>query len=242
MENEEMELDLGQVWRVIKKNLIWFILICLLCGGVAYTYTKLLVVPKYTSTSEIIIVKDSNSQSQAITYSDIQLSNQLGPQYEAIIMSDTVSDEVIGNLGLSKYGITNKQYKKMVSLPDTNSNQVIDISVTTEDPELSAKISNEIVKVARIKITDIMHVDNVTVLNVAKVPTVPSSPNTMTNVAIGVVIGMVICALITIIKVLTDTKIKSEDEVKAILDYPIIATIPEFDTDENKGGNKNVNA
>lgn len=241
MEKEEvMELDLKKVWQVIKKNFIWFILICLLCGGVAYTYTKLLVTPLYKSTAKIIVVKDSDASNEKITSSDITLAQKLKDSYKEIIKSDRVANNVIKTLNLN---ITSTNYRNMVSLPETSSDQVIDIAVTSSNPELAQKMANQIVKVFQTEAYSIMHVNNVDILNEAQLPKQPSSPNYATNVMIGVIVGIVICAIIVIAKVLTDTKVKTAEEVKEIFNLPIIGTIPEFEIKTNEvGGNKNVNA
>ena len=79
-----------------------------------------------------------------------------------------------------------------------------------------------------------MQIENVSVLNNAKIPTKKSGPSGLKNTAIGILIGMVICAFITLYQLLTDTKVKTEEEVKVIFDYPIIGVIPEFKV--GKGG------
>ena len=112
----------------------------------------------------------------------------------------------------------------------------MNITAKTNDPKLSADIANEVVSVFQQKIYDIMQIENVTILNNAKVPTVPSGPSATKNTAIGAAIGIMICGAYTVIKVLTDTKVKTEEEVKKIFDYPIIGVIPEFDAEE--GGKK----
>ena len=103
------------------------------------------------------------------------------------------------------------------------------MTVTTNDPKLSADIANEIVSVFERKIYDIMQIENVTTLTEAKIPQKKSGPSTIKNVAIGGLIGLVICGIITLISLFTDTKVKTEEEVKAIFDYPVIGTIPYFE-------------
>ena len=79
------------------------------------------------------------------------------------------------------------------------------------------------------KIYDIMQIENVTTLSDAKVPQRKSGPSTMKNTAIGGAIGLMICAGIVVLQLFMDTKVKTEDEVKKIFDYPIIGSIPDFE-------------
>ena len=83
-----------------------------------------------------------------------------------------------------------------------------------------------------IDIYDIMQIENVTTLTEAKIPQKKSGPSTIKNVAIGGLIGLVICGIITLISLFTDTKVKTEEEVKQIFDYPIIGSIPYFEIKE----------
>ena len=74
-----------------------------------------------------------------------------------------------------------------------------------------------------------MQIENVTTLTDAKVPEKKSGPSTLKNTAIGGAIGLLICAAIVVLQLFTDTKVKTEEEVKKIFDYPIIGSIPDFE-------------
>lgn len=238
--NDDYEISLVQIWEVIKKNFVIFLAILIVFGTIAFAGSKFLMEKKYSATATLIIVKDNdNAVSQTFTYSDVQLSQKLVSTYSQIMLSEAISDTVIANLDLgNKYGIDSGIYKKIVDITNANNTEVMEVSVTTNDPHLSADIANEVVEVFQEKIYDIMNVDNVTILNKAKVPTAPSGPNAKINTAIGVLVGMVVCFAIIIIKLLTDTKVKTEEELKAIFDYPIIGLIPDFLN--SNGGKKKV--
>ncbi len=227
----EYEIDLVQIFEIIKEKLLLFILICMICCTAALCVTKFLMKEKFTATSKLIIVQKSDSATaQNYTYSDQQLSQKLASTYSQIIMSEAISDPVISNLDLfNQYGIDSEKYRSIVKVSSANNTEVIDVSVTTSDPVLSADIANEVVNVFESKIYDIMQIENVTTLTEAKVPTKKSGPSTMKNTMIGGLLGLVICGLITVIQLFTDTKVKTEDEVKKIFDYPIIGSIPDFE-------------
>lgn len=230
--DEIIEIDLLHVLEIIKKNLIMFISICIVTCTIGFAISKFVLDETFTAVAKIIIVKDekaSSSSSTSITYSDIQLSQKLASTYQQILMSEAISDTVIDNLNLREYGIDSGKYGKIVTVKAADSTEVMNISVETTDPKLSANIANEIVKVFISKIYDIMEIQNVTILNNAKVPSRKSGPSTFKWTAIGGLIGACICALIAFIEAITDTKIKSEKEVKEIFtDCPIIGSIPDF--------------
>ena len=228
----DYEIDLVQVFEIIKKKLILFILVCMVCCTVALYITKYVMKEEFTASAKLIVVQKSDSASaqQNYTYSDLQLSQKLAATYSQIIMSEAISDPVISNLNLyDEFGIDSAKYNKIVKVSSANNTEVININVTTNDPVLSADIANEVVNVFEEKIYDIMRIENVTTLTDAKIPQKKSGPSTLKNTVIGGLLGMLICAAITVIDLLTDTKVKTEEEVKKIFDYPIIGSIPEFE-------------
>lgn len=228
----EDEIDLTQIFEIIKDKLILFILICMVCCTIALCVTKFLMKKEYTATAKLIVVQKSDSVSaqQNYTYSDLQLAQKLAATYSQIIMSEAISDPVITNLDLyDKYEIDSEKYGKIVKVSSANNTEVMNIEVTTNDPQLSAEIANEVVDVFEEKIYDIMQIENVTTLTDAKVPEKKSGPSTLKNTAIGGALGLLICAAIVVLQLFTDTKVKTEEEVKKIFDYPIIGSIPDFE-------------
>ena len=228
----EEEIDLTQIFEIIREKLILFILICMVCCTIALCITKFVMKEEYTATAKLIVVQKSDSASaqQNYTYSDLQLSQKLAATYSQIIMSEAISDPVITNLNLyDKYQIDSEKYGKIVKVSSANNTEVMNIEVTTNDPQLSADIANEVVDVFEEKIYDIMQIENVTTLTDAKVPQKKSGPSTLKNMAIGGILGLLFCAGIVVLQLFTDTKVKTEEEVKKIFDYPIIGSIPDFE-------------
>ncbi|MEA5026317.1 putative capsular polysaccharide biosynthesis protein YwqC [bioreactor metagenome] len=238
MENEEaVFIDLQHVLDILKKYWLIFTLIIIACGCFFGIFTKYFVDKTYTAVGKIIVVKqaDSNLTLDSLTYSDIQLSQKLVDTYSEIMKSEVISDAVIKNLNLQ---ISNATYNQMVTVSSVNDTEVIVISVESLDPELSAKMANMIIEVFIDKIYDIMNINNVSVLNNAKIPTSASGPSIMLNIIIGIMIGLVLCTVYIFYSLLTDNKVKTEEELKTIFDYPIIGKIPllaEMDVRESRG-------
>lgn len=235
--NDVIEIDLLQVWNVIKKNIIMFIAICILTCTAGFAYSKFMLDETYTATTKIIILKDESNgaTSGSITSSDLSFSQRLTSTYTQIIKSEAIAEPVIDNLDLlNRYGITPGAYNSMVSVGSVNSTEVMEIGVTSTDPQLCADMANEIIDVFMDKVYDMLQIQNITILSRAKVPTGKTGPSYTKYIGIGGLIGLLICAAIVVLKILTDTKIKNEDQVKEIFpDYPIIGIIPNFEVKED---------
>lgn len=237
IEQDEYEIDLLQILEIIKQKFWLFLAIGIVCCSAAFCITKYLMKEEFTAEAKMIIVQksDAAASQQQYTYSDIQLSQKLASTYSQIIMSEAISDDVINKMNLYElYEIDSEKYSKIVKVSSADNTEVMNVKVTTNDPKLSADIANEIVSVFERKIYDIMQIENVTTLTEAKIPQKKSGPSTIKNVAIGAFIGLMICGIITLIQLFTDTKIKTEEEVKEIFDYPIIGTIPYFEVNEKE--------
>ena len=237
-EQDEVYIDLTRFWETFKKCWVLCVTITLLFTIVGYLVSAFLLSEEFTATSRLIVVQQQNPDAtQQITYNDVQLSQKLVNTYSEIIKSEAVLDQVSQNLNII---YDYEDLKNMLTVASVNNTEVFDVSITSNDPKLSADITNEIVDVFREDIKDIMNVSNITVLNEAKVPSEKSGPSNIKNAAIGFVAGFMISGLIVVIKTLKDTKIKTEEEVRAIFDYPIIGVIPNVDLSKyNKGGKGN---
>ena len=237
-EQDEVYIDLTRFWETFKKCWVLCVTITLLFTIVGYLVSAFLLSEEFTATSRLIVVQQQNADAtQQITYNDVQLSQKLVNTYSEIIKSEAVLDQVSENLNII---YDYEDLKNMLTVASVNNTEVFDVSITSNDPKLSADITNEIVDVFREDIKDIMNVSNITVLNEAKVPSEKSGPSNIKNAAIGFVAGFMISGLIVVIKTLKDTKIKTEEEVRAIFDYPIIGVIPNVDLSKyNKGGKGN---
>jgi len=230
--NDSYELDLQRFWEVIKKSKWVISLILVLCCVGTGLATHFLMTKEYSATASIVIV--SNESDQAMTYSDVQLSQKLTTTYGRILMSESVGEQVIKNLGLIEKGITVLDYKEIVSVSSEANTEILDITAKTSDPILSAQIANETVKVFSNQVYNIMNIRNVTILDQAKIPTKPSGPNMKRNLILGLAVGVFLSFIIVGIKYIKDTKVRTTEEVKKLLGWPIIGNIP----DRDQGGKK----
>ena len=96
--DEELEIDLVEVFRLFLKRW-WMIIGCgILCAAAAFGYTKAFVTPQYEATSMIYILSKTTSISSAI---DLQLGKQLTVDFQTLATSRTVVERVIDELNLN---------------------------------------------------------------------------------------------------------------------------------------------
>lgn len=102
MENQrnkdEIEIDLLELISVLLGR-IWLILGAgMFCGIICFAVSSFVLTPVYESTTRIYIL--NKSESQSVTYSDVQMGTQLTKDYAELINSRYVLEEVLQKLSL----------------------------------------------------------------------------------------------------------------------------------------------
>ena len=88
--------------------------------------------------------------------------------------------------------------------------------------------TEEITKVFVEKVKDIYKMDNINIVDIAKIPEKPYNINHKTDVIIFTAIGFIIACLYVFIRGMMDTTIKTAEEAERRLGLPVIALIPNY--------------
>lgn len=188
---------------------VWQILLCLVLGAaVAFGYTRFLVTPLYKAASSIYIVSASNNS--VVNLTDLQIGAQLTSDYQELLYSRPLLEDVIENLDLET---TTKKLSDMIEVTNTSGTRILKITVTSPDPVEAADIANELVKQACIYLPQIMETDEPNLVERAIPPTVKSSPSYAKNIVLGGLLGVVLCCGVLVVQYLLDDTLKTPDDV-----------------------------
>lgn len=221
---EEKEIDLVELWEVMKKDLFRNILIGIVFAGVIFAISKFVVTPKYQSSVSLIVNSEESNTNDGIQLNDIQLNQKLVGTYTEIIKTRSIAEIVINNLDLD---LDYEEFSDKISVSSKNDTEVFEVRVEDTIPERAADIANETSKVFQDSIVKIMNVDNVQILDKAIVPEEASSPNVLKNTIVGFVLGLLLGIFISIIKLLTDNTVNSEEDIRKEFDLPVIGILPD---------------
>ncbi|WP_303859725.1 YveK family protein [Alkalibaculum bacchi] len=221
------ELDLKELWFVFKNNIKFIAIMVLLAMIVTSIVTFFVLDKEYESYTTLMLGKPKEYEQERvdITYNDVMLNQQLVSTYGEIVKSKTITNQVIDNLQLD---ISSAKLSQMVTVTTLNDTEIIKITVQNTDPVLAATIANEMANVFMDYVSDLMNIDNVNIIDVAEANNTPVAPRSMMNIAISLVLGLMIGVFIVFIREYLNTKINTSKQVEAIIDYPILAIIPEF--------------
>ncbi|MDO5522257.1 MAG: Wzz/FepE/Etk N-terminal domain-containing protein [bacterium] len=230
-EHDEIEIDLRELFYVLKSKIAIILAVTAICGIGMAIYTSFVIEPKYSSTSKIYVMSKGDS---ALSLSDLNLSTGLTADYVELIESRPVMEQVINNLNLSmKY----EELLSLVSITNPADTRILHITVTYTDALVAEKLANDIVAVAQKSISSIMNTDEPSIVESAISTGQKVSPNNMKNTLIAVIIGLLLsCGVIVLVHILDDT-VKSPEDVERYLGLNTLAMIPD-DMDGVKGANK----
>jgi capsular polysaccharide biosynthesis protein len=217
---ELISILLRRIWVIVAGMVIF--------GALAFVYFYWVVAPSYTA-STLMYVNNTNRQtlSEDLNVNDLAASQKLVNTYIVILQNETLMNSVLEVCGLSSTTSVT-QLSRMVSMKAVNNTEVLNISVTSNDPQLSADIANAFSAVAPAEIIRVVKAGSVEVISPATPPIRPSGPNVRLNTFIGLLIGGILCSLAILAFELLDNTIKGQDDLEKHYSIPVLGEIPDF--------------
>lgn len=218
--NREYEIDLREIFYIIRRKLAVIILSGVIVGIIAGLISYFALTPMYTSTSKVYILTQSTS---ITSLADIQMGTSLTSDYMELIKSRPVVDQVIENIELD---MEYEGLLRKLSVSNPADTRILKITITDEDPRMAKRIADDFAAVSQKQISEIMKTDEPSIVEKGHVAENPESPNKKLNILIGMLLGLMISTLAVIIKHLTDDTIKTPEDVAMYLELNTLAIIP----------------
>lgn len=222
MENQnEMELDLLELFYYLKRKIWMIVASFVLCGVIGFTVSSFLIAPRYTASTRMYVLNRTNETN--VVYADIQISSYLLNDYKVLITGRNVTQEVIRRLNLSQKP---ERLAAQIDVTSPTNTRVLQINVTDTDAQLAADIANCVREVASEQIQEIMDVDAVKLVYAADVPEKPSSPNVRNNTIFAAAFGLFVSVFFLVVMFMMDDTIRTEEDVQRYLNLGTLGVIP----------------
>ena len=235
--DDEITIDLVQLFKALWKKLWSIILVGILCGVIAFGFTHYMIPPKYSSSIMLYVNNSSinlSNTSVKISSSDISAAQDLVKTYIVLLKNRTTLESVIAE---AKLDYNYKELNQMITAAPVDSTEVFEVKVTSTDPYEAEKIANTIADVLPQRTGEIIEGTSMAVVDSGVANLQKVAPNTTKNTLLGFIAGAFIVAVIVIIKVLMDDTIYDMDYMMETYDYPILAKVPDLlDNSDNKYG------
>lgn len=232
----ENEIDLLMLASYFLEH-IKLIIICFFAGALVFgSVSVFLISPSYQATAKMYIVSASNDSIVDLT--DLNIGTSLTADYEELIMSDPVAEQVIENL---KLDTPVEELLKMIAISNPQDTRVLYITATAGDPKLSRDLANEFMDVSLEYLPDTMSTNPPNVAQRAKTPETKSSPSNSKNTMIGALLGLLLaCGWLTV-QYLRDDTIHSAEDMESYFGIVPLTVIPDggnIDDPADKNGSR----
>lgn len=218
--NEEIEIDLKELFFVLLGK-IWVIILAAALGlGLAVGYTVGFMEPVYSSTSTIYILSKTTS---ITSLADLQIGSSLTQDYKVFITSRPVVDRVIEEL---KLDMTYREFVGNVAVDNPTDTRFVNITVNNNDPYMAKTIVDKLTDVSVERMGEIMETQEPNVADYGHIPDGKTGPSTLKNGLFGCLVGLFLaCACVIILHLMNDA-IHTTEDVERYLGLNTLGLIP----------------
>lgn len=229
---EGLELDLQKLILAYLRKW-WLLAGCAVAAALlAGWFTVNFITPLYSASVTVYVNNAGRDQKiNYITGSNLETAQHLVNTYIQIIESDSVLEKVsaAGRLGMEA-----KEIRACMRAAQKGEAEIFEVRITHPDPQMAARIANAVAEVAPGEIESFVEGSSTKVIDYAKEPNAPSSPNLSKNVVLGGMIGGLLAAAYITLVFLMDVRIKDEEELAVLFNLPVLGQIPGFGSTGSK--------
>ena len=231
------DTNIKEFLTYLKKYIpIFFLVVAIALIG-TFFYDKKIKTPVYSSTAKVVLVQQNENAttSTSAALNDYTVNQKLTSTYTEIAKSELVLNQAIESLNLNT---TAKDLSKNLTVTPVEGTTILTISVKNENAEQASRIANKIAEVFTKEITEIYKLDNVSLLDEAKVNSAPVN-NTLTRdlIIAGFLAVFGVAALAFLIFCLDDT-VKHGQDIENTLGIPVAGKIIDGQTKKHKKSTK----
>ena len=235
MANDEIEIDLLEVFYLLKRKILIIIASTILCAVCAGAICEYVIVPKYQSTTKLYILNTTSSSLASLSLSDLQVGASLTNDYMELIQSRPAVEEVIDTLHLD---MIYEQMLGKMTIENKANTRILSITIEDEDPYRAKQIADAFAEVAIKRLSQIMSIEEPHLVEQGHVSEFSVNQNLTKYLAIGALIGMILSVGVILVRYLLDDSIHSAEDIEKYLDLNTLAMIPlgeaEYDGHDSK--------
>ena len=155
MKNEdEIEINLGELFALLKAQYKLIIISTLVTTIVAGVLTVFFIDRKYQSVASIYPKPEVTEG--MVDYTQINANNLMVNNYIEMLKGNNIQSQVAESLGMTTAEVSNS-----VTISNQTNTQIISISATTTDPELSKNIVDELVATFKKEAKETLNINNI---------------------------------------------------------------------------------
>ncbi len=217
-------VDLGKIFGMLL-NHIHYIILCFLVGALLFSaYAYFMKHPTYQSTAKLYAV--TASEDAVVNVADLNIGQALTKDYEELIYSYPVMEDVIDKLNLD---ITADKLSSMIEIDNPEDTRVLRITTTGDNPKTAQKITNTLLESLRTYLPRTMSTSKPNIVQRGKLDEKKVGPSYLKYLLLGGILFAAIYCVIIIIKFLLDDTLKTAEDIENEFGFAPLTVIPEND-------------
>ena len=217
-------MELQDYLSVVRKRWRVILLVVLICVGLASVAT--LTATKIYQSSTQFFVSTTGSEDSGSLLNGSTFTQQRVKSYAQLITTPRILTPVAAAVG------GNGDIASQVTATTPPDTVLIEVAVRDSDPDQAKAMATAIAKEFPTAVTELESPAGtdaspvkVTVVQPPTTPTSPVSPKPVRNIALGAVLGLLLGLAAALVRETLDKTVKTQDDVKAVTDTPIIGAI-----------------
>ena len=247
--NNLEQVNLQKLFRVLIRSILPIALCSVICALSAFLYFSSLVDKQYSATVSLIVDNRStedtteDSTSQKKTNTDISASRMMVESYIAILNNSSVLTSVAQRVNEQNPSIadgsisplTYQQLKGSLSMSGVNNTEILQIKVTSTDPQLSVDVCYAIVAEAKVVLERTMNTLTVNSIEGDNIlPAKQVDTGAVSKTMIAGLLGFAVSYGVALLLSVLDMTVKATDDISEICGYPVIGEVPSIISESGK--------
>ena len=205
---ELAEIDLWKILMIFAARWKLLLVSALAAAVLAFFVTVQFMTPLYRASVKVYVNNiNANETIEYVNAANLATAQQLVNTYVNMIRSNTVLEKVSQSAGMS---YSAEDIRRMMTAAQVDETELFEVYISHPDPEEAAKIANAIANVAPDEIAYFVEGSSTKIIDYAKVPQYPYTPNPQKNAVVGGVLGCMAAAAVVFLQYLLDVRIKDE--------------------------------
>ncbi len=180
---------------------------------------------RYVASGILYVTNRSDGSEEVngeISKSDIETAISMSTTYKEILKTRTFLAEVSEDIG-GKYSW--KQIKGMMSITNINETELLQISVSANNPKDAYEVANSLINHAPKKLSGIFKQGQAEIVDEPVLPTGAVNKGIAGEAAKGFILGLFLVVAVVVVINLFDTKVRKSEEVAKRYDVSILGEI-----------------
>lgn len=205
--------------KIFKKRIRFMIIFTILFVLISGTLVYFFIPEQYEATATLMI----SSRGEDLNKANYELDQELVSEYRQLVKSNRVLEKTAERV---QNDMKAEKLRMRISVSEVRKTNLITLSAQASSAENAAELANATSDVLIEEVNNLYQLDNIRVVDRAKVPMEPSRMTIERVLLFGFACGFAASLVIVLLMEYFDDTIRSPEQINKIFDKPVLGNIP----------------